>query len=29
VAGQSILEFDGRSDTAQAFREVAEVIDRA
>jgi chromosome partitioning protein len=29
VAGQSILEFDGRSDTAQAFREVAEVIDHA
>jgi len=27
VAGQSILEFDGRSDTAQAFRDVAEVID--
>lgn len=26
VAGQSILEFDGRSDVAQAYRRVGEVI---
>jgi chromosome partitioning protein len=26
VAGQSILEFDGRSDAAAAYRQVAEVI---
>ncbi|HEV8573180.1 MAG TPA: ParA family protein, partial [Dehalococcoidia bacterium] len=29
ISGQSILEFDPRSDAAEAFRRIAEVIDHA